>query len=435
MKNRLLIYGRFLLAIAVFVFFGLAFFGRIYPFKIFDVQLTAAIQSGLISGFGLSVVLFLGILVLTLLFGRIYCSILCPLGFYQEILTILFKPFYKKRKFYPMKHHKFAYFLAAVLFGTVCGGTAVLIRMIDPYSIAGNAMSGAVFGLGFLLALTVLVFIKKRFFCTNICPVGALLGFVSRFSLLKIRIDTKKCKMCSLCAKSCPCGSIDFKNHVVNNESCVKCFKCLSRCDEGALYYGLSKMQDVPFDIKRREFLKSAAVLLLFGVAMKGGMNLSKIVAAKVKKVILPAGSKSMGDFANRCLNCNLCVQNCPRHIIKPATKEIPFVHLDYGADSYCAYRCHKCSTVCPSGAIAHITLKQKQQTKIANAVLNEDICIRCGVCAYECPKQIIIKKRGQFPIVRFDECIGCGKCATVCPVKAIKIEPVYQQVFLNKGE
>jgi ferredoxin len=302
--------------------------------------------------------------------------------------------------------------------------------MLDPYSVAGNAMSGAWFGLGFVIALTVLVFFKKRFFCTNICPVGAVLGLISRFSLFKIRIDTDKCKMCSLCARSCPCGSIDFKNHTVDNETCVKCFKCLSYCSHGALYYGLPKTEKPAFNINRRKFITAGLVLATFGAAFKGGIELSKKMATKVKNVILPAGSGDVQDFANRCLNCNLCVQNCPMKIIKPANTKTPFVHLDYG-DKYCDFNCHKCSSVCPSGAIKRMTLKEKQNTKIANAVIDEDVCIKCGICAIECPKKIIIKEDGELPIIQFDKCIGCGKCANACPVKAISIEPVNKQVTL----
>jgi ferredoxin len=428
--NKILKYVRFLIAIAVFVLCGLAFWGKFYSIKIFDFQFAAALQSGIISGLGISAVLLMALILLTLLFGRVYCSTLCPLGLYQEFLTILFTPFYKKRKFQTMKHHIAVYFLAAILFGTLFGGTVVLLRMLDPYSVAGNAMSGAWFGLGFVIALTVLVFFKKRFFCTNICPVGAVLGLISRFSLFKIRIDTDKCKMCSLCARSCPCGSIDFKNHTVDNETCVKCFKCLSYCSHGALYYGLPKTEKPAFNINRRKFITAGLVLATFGAAFKGGIELSKKMATKVKNVILPAGSGDVQDFANRCLNCNLCVQNCPMKIIKPANTKTPFVHLDYG-DKYCDFNCHKCSSVCPSGAIKRMTLKEKQNTKIANAVINEDICIKCGICSMECPKNIIIKEDGEFPLIQFDKCIGCGKCANACPVKAISIEPVNKQVTL----
>lgn len=434
MKNKILIYARFFIVLTMLVLCILAFLRKFYPIKIFDIQLIAALQSSFISGFGLSAVLLLIIIISTLLFGRIYCSALCPLGIYQELLSILFKPFYKKRKFQPVKHHVFAYFFAAVLFGTFFGGTIAFLRLLDPYSITGNALSGALFGLGFIIALAVLVFFKKRFFCTNICPVGIVLGLISRFSVYKIRINTDKCTMCTLCAKSCPCGSIDFKNHTVNNETCIKCFKCLPYCKHGALYYGLEQTKQTPkFNIKRRQFLISLFALTIFGCAFKGGMDFSKKIISKIKNVILPAGSRHVSDFANRCLNCNLCVQNCPQKIIKPATKDIPFIHIDY-KNSYCKFNCNKCSSVCPSGAIERINLKQKQNIKIANAVINEDVCIQCGVCAYECPKQIIIKKRGQFPIVQFDKCIGCGKCATVCPVKAISLEAVSKQINLIKG-
>lgn len=431
MKHKILVWGRRLVACSVLVLCGLAFWGKFYPAKIFDVQFTAALQSGMISGFGLSVALFIFVVLLTLLFGRVYCSTLCPLGLYQELLTILFKPFYKKRKFQVQKHYVWSYFIAAILFGAMFGGSVVLLRMIDPYSVAGNAMSGAVFGLGFVAVLTILVFFKKRFFCTNICPVGAVLGLISRFSLFKIRIDTDKCKMCSLCARSCPCGSIDFKNHTVDNETCVKCFKCLPHCQHGALYYGLPKAKKVEFNANRRQFIKAGLVLATFGAAFKGGIELSKKVAAKIKKVILPAGAGQEQDFANRCLNCNLCVQNCPMKVLKPATKEVPFVHLDY-SDSYCSYNCHKCSSVCPSGAIKRLNLTEKRKTKIATAIVDENICVKCGMCALDCPREIIVKEEGEFPIIRFDECIGCGKCAAVCPVKAIRIEPVDKQITLS---
>jgi len=429
MKNKLLIYGRFLIALIVLVLCTLAFWGNFYPLKIFDIQFTAALQSGVVSGFGLSVILLGLVIVLTLLFGRIYCSTLCPLGLYQELLTILFKPFYKKRKFSVQKHYSGTYFLAAILFGSLSVGTVGLLRMIDPYSIAGNAMSGVWFGLGFAGAVAILVFFKKRFFCTNICPVGAILGFISRFSLFKIHIDTDKCKMCSLCARSCPCSSIDFKNHTVNNETCVKCFKCLAHCNHGALYYGLPQAQKIEFNVSRRQFITAAAVLVTFHISQR--ISILTHLFPFRKKAILPAGSNNVEDFANRCLNCNLCVQNCPMKIIKPATAETPFVHLDYG-DTYCDFNCHKCSEVCPSGAIKRISLKEKQRTKIATAIVDENICVKCGLCAHSCPRKIIIKENDEFPIIRFDECIGCGACANICPVKAIRIEPIEKQMILD---
>lgn len=432
MKNKVLIYARYLVALTVFVLCFLAFYGHFYRLKIFDIELVSALQSGMLSGFGLGMILFLAIIILTLVFGRIYCGALCPLGIFQEILMFLFKPFYRKRQNKVQKHYLFHYFLAAVLFGSFFGGTVVLLRFIEPYVLVAQALSGVCYGIGFMAVLAVLVFYKKRFFCTNICPVGALLGFISRFAVFKIRMDEDKCKICGVCAKSCPVGAIDFKNHGINNETCIKCFKCLSSCQHGALYYGAKKQEPVKFSPKRRELILCGLAAATFGAAFKGGMALAKMAGDKVKKVILPAGAKNPKDFANRCLNCNLCVANCPRKIIQKATADISFVHLDYGKKSYCGFNCHKCSEVCPSGAIKRISLKEKQRTKIAQAVVDTDKCFKCGLCVMECPKHIIVKERGEFPQIFFDKCIGCGKCATVCPAKAITIKPIDEQITLK---
>jgi len=430
MKNNILKYGRFLAALIVAVLSVLAFSGVFYKVKIFDFQFTAALENGMISGFGFGLIIFIFLVLITLLFGRVYCSVLCPLGIYQEILMFLFAPFYKKRKNIAQKHYVFSYFLAAILFGTLCGGTVFLVRFIDPYSVFSRALSMSAFGLGFLLCLTVLVFFKKRFFCLNICPVGAVLGVISRFSLFKMHIDTNLCKMCGLCAKSCPMGSIDFKNKTIDNETCIKCFKCLSDCPHGALYYGLPKVHQVRFNATRRQFLKSSLVLATFSAGILSGIKLCRLIGAKVKKVILPAGAGRVEDFANRCFNCNLCVENCPMKIIQKATLETPFVHIQYG-QKYCDFNCHQCSAVCPTGALKRLNLKEKQQMQIGVAHVDENTCIQCGLCVGECPREIIVKEFGEFPVILADKCIGCHKCASVCPVKAIDVFPVDEQNLL----
>lgn len=155
---------------------------------------------------------------LTLLFGRVYCSTLCPLGLFQEFLMLLFR-----RKVPTEKNRPYKYFLAAVVFGALIGGTVCLVRLIDPYTLFGSAASGAYWGLAALVLLTVLVWFKGRLFCSNICPVGAVLGLVSKYAVNKIYIENDKCVSCGLCAAKCPTGSIDFKNKKVDNETCIKC--------------------------------------------------------------------------------------------------------------------------------------------------------------------------------------------------------------------
>lgn len=423
--NKKYRYLRGVVAVIVGALSVLAFAGMFYPMQIFDVQLTALLQRALVD-FSLFTGIFLaGLLVVTFLFGRIYCSTLCPLGLYQEFLMLLFR-----RKVPVQKNKPYKYFLAAITFGALVGGTAYLIRLIDPYTLFGSAVSGAWLGLSLLAVLAVLVWFKGRLFCANICPVGVLLGLISKHAVNRIYIENDKCVSCGLCAAKCPTGSIDFRNKAVDNETCIKCFKCMGGCRRSGIHYGRKAEAPVPFNPSRRRLLIGGAVVAAFALAVKSGIELGKTVAAKIKKVIVPAGAGSAEEFANRCLNCNLCVQNCPMKILKKANGDYPAVHIDY-EDSFCDYNCNKCSQVCPSGAIKRLTLAEKQKTQIGLAVINEQICVKCGLCVMKCPREAITKEDGQIPLIDANKCIGCGACANGCPVKAISIVPVEKQKIL----
>lgn len=354
--NKFYRYLRGGLAVVVGIMAVLAFAGLFYPIQVFDVQLTALLQRVLVDFSLFAAVLLAALLIISLLFGRIYCSMLCPLGLYQEFLMLLFR-----RRVPVQKNRPYKYFLAAVVFSALIGGTAFLVRLIDPYTLFGSAASGAWLGLGVLLALAVLVWFRGRLFCSNICPVGVVLGLISKHALKQIYIEKDKCVSCGLCAAKCPTGSIDFKNKTVDNETCIKCFKCLGGCRRGGIHYGSKPSEKIAFNPARRRLLVSGAVVAVLALAVKGGVELGKTIAAKVKKVILPAGAGNAEDFANRCLNCNLCVQNCPMKILKKADGDYPAVHLDY-TDSFCDYDCNICTQVCPSGAIRRLTLAENKK-------------------------------------------------------------------------
>ena len=423
--NKFYRYLRGGLAVVVGIMAVLAFAGLFYPIQVFDVQLTALLQRVLVDFSLFAAVLLAALLIISLLFGRIYCSMLCPLGLYQEFLMLLFR-----RRVPVQKNRPYKYFLAAVVFGALIGGTAFLVKLIDPYTLFGSAASGAWLGLGVLLALAVLVWFRGRLFCSNICPVGVVLGLISKHALKQIYIEKDKCVSCGLCAAKCPTGSIDFKNKTVDNETCIKCFKCLGGCRRGGIHYGSKPSEKIAFNPARRRLLVSGAVVAVLALAVKGGVELGKTIAAKVKKVILPAGAGNAEDFANRCLNCNLCVQNCPMKILKKADGDYPAVHVDY-TNGFCDYDCNRCSAICPSGAIKRLTLAEKQKTQIGLAVINEEVCIKCGLCVMKCPRQAISREDGSFPLVDAGGCIGCGACKAACPVKAITIVPVEKQRIL----
>ena len=403
----------------------LAFLGIFYQIKVFDIQLVALLQRVLIDFSLFAFIFLLGLFLLTFLFGRFYCSTLCPLGILQEFLMFVFR-----RKNSLKKNLPYKYFIAALVLGFLIGGTAFWVRLIDPYTLFGSAMSGALYGFVVLFLIAVLVWFKGRWFCSNLCPVGTLLGLISKFAVNKIYIDADKCVSCGVCASKCPTGSIDYKQKTVDNETCVKCLNCLGKCPKSAISFGMHKNKNVPFSQSRRKFLIGGAAVGVLLLAAKGSVLLAKSAVEKFKKVIIPAGAKNLDDFANRCLNCNLCVQNCPMKIIKKADGDYPVVHIDY-TDGFCDYDCHRCSEVCPSGAIERISLAEKRKTQIGVALVDESKCIKCSLCVMKCPRQIIKREDGGYPQISADECIGCGACQNACPVDAIAVVPVEKQKVL----
>lgn len=402
-----------------------AFASVFYKIEIFDWQLAPLAQKVMVDfSLGLLVVLLL-IVAITLISGRLYCSLWCPLGLLQEVLELVFR---RRRKL--QKNRPYKYLVMAFVWGMMLGGSVIVAQKIEPYAIAGQILSGAAYGLAILAILAVAVWFGGRVFCTNVCPVGAILGVIAKHSLLKIYIDDKACVACGACANKCQAGCIDIKNKTIDNEACVKCLKCLSVCPKRAIRYGKPLKQEPKFDSGRRRLLTLGATLAVMAVAVKSGMVMAQNAAAKVKKVILPAGAGSEKEFVNRCLNCNLCVANCPMKIIKKANDDFKAVHIDY-SDGFCNYDCHECSKVCPSGAIRSISLEQKQKTQIGLAVIETEKCIKCGLCVMSCPRKAIAREMGQVPKIDDTNCIGCGACKAKCSVGAIEIVAVEQQKTL----
>lgn len=416
-------YIRNFLAVVMACLAVAAFTGKFYPVKIFDVQFTALAQRVIVDASVFACVAAGIVLIATLLFGRVYCSVFCPLGLFQDALMLIFR-----RKVPAQKNRPYKYVLALISFGAMIGGTAFAVRCIDPYTMSGSAASGAISGIVFCAAVALLTFCKGRAFCANVCPVGAVLGLLSERAPCKMRIDGEKCVSCGLCASKCPTGSIDFKNKTVNNETCVRCFKCTGACRRHGISFGFGKTASspAPVDASKRKLIAGAiGVAAVAALAVKSGAVLGKSIARKVKNVLVPAGAQGAGVLAARCLNCNLCVQNCPMKILKKANADYPAVHLDYSDNGFCGFECDKCAQICPSGAIRRLTLAEKQRTQIGLADVDTDVCVQCGLCVMKCPREAITKEYGDFPRFDAEKCIGCGACQAACPVKAIAVKPL----------
>ncbi|MCD7878913.1 MAG: 4Fe-4S binding protein [Candidatus Gastranaerophilales bacterium] len=412
---------RLIIALIIFILAILGICGVFYPLKIYDLQFAPLLQRIFIDFSVIAAVLAGSIILLTLLFGRFYCSTICPLGFLQEIAALIFRRKNKSTKNLPIK-----YFIAAITFGILTGGSAVVLRYFEPYTFFGSLFTISALGIVATAAVLALTFFKNRYFCTNLCPVGALLGLLSKISFNKIYISDG-CVSCGLCEKQCPSGCINSKEKTVDNVTCVKCLKCLEVCPKNRIKFGKKPKTNVRFSLKRREVIIGATVLALFGTMVKAGIVLKDKIVEKFKDIILPPGAMNQERFINKCYNCNLCVVNCPNKIIVKADENFPTVHLDY-TQGFCKADCTKCSEVCPTGAIKRLSLEEKQKTRIALGMIKEDKCTKCGLCVEACPYGAITKEEGKPPVLNGSKCVGCGVCKQACHFASIEIFAVKQQ-------
>ena len=424
----------------------------------------------------LNVVVVVVLIALTLVFGRIYCSIICPLGVLQDILARLHR---KKNKYAYSKEVRWLRYPVLVLFIiALVAGVGVFFQLLAPYSAYGRIatmifqplwmMANNVLGtiaeradsyafytvdvwmkslpvLAIAAVTLVLLFVLAwrggRTYCNTVCPVGTILSFFARFSWLKIHFDTDKCKNCSLCSKNCKAACIDFKTHTVDYSRCVVCGNCIDACKFGALKYDNSRLHakaNAPIDDSKRSFLLASALVSTAALAQKkeklmdGGIaELEDKVAPERQIPLTPPGSLSFDHFAQHCTGCQLCVSECPNNVLRPSSD---LMHLMLPEMSYerghCRPECTRCSEVCPAGAIKKIDKDEKTTIQIGHAVWIKKNCVpitdevECGNCARHCPtgaiEMILLDENDEnspsVPSINEAACIGCGACEYVCP-------------------
>ena len=426
----------------------------------------------LIAGAALgNILVVLGILLITLLLGRIYCSVLCPLGVFQDLvlwfrrtLARRFKPLRKRFKF--NKERKVLRYAAlGVFIACIIAGVQFIVALLEPYSAYGRMITSIV-GKGpapviITAAITAIVVIIcsalwGRAWCNTICPVGTLLGTISRWSIMGIRVDEDKCIKCGSCAKQCKASCLDSETRTVDRSRCVDCFDCIDSCKVKAISFGPVKANGSPAPSKgRRAFIGSTA--LLVSAAASG-----PVARAQVKKLdgglaevlpkeplernprLVPPGSEGYKAFYNSCTACQLCVTACPNGVLRPSTDLEHLLQPQMGYEKgFCRPECTACSEVCPAGAIQKVTRDQKTLIRIGTAVVNPSLCFAaqgketCGNCAHHCPTGAIsmMEIDGSLrPVVAEEQCIGCGKCEYLCPsrpVSAITVKGL--EIHINK--
>ena len=418
---------------------------------------------------------------LTLLFGRVYCSVICPLGVMQDIISWFAGRRKKNRFSYSPAKNWLRYAVLAIFIVTLAAGFGAVALLVAPYSAFGRIAqnlfaplwkwgnnllayiaervdsyafystdvivgSWATFAVAVvtLIVLAILAWRNGRTYCNTICPVGTVLGALSRFSLLKPVIDTDKCINCGLCARKCKASCIDAKNHSIDYSRCVVCMDCLESCNKGAIKYTLRKgsaapAAAAPADKSRRNFLVGAGLLATSAAKaqeMKLDGGYATIIAKQSpfkNRALTPPGSLSARNMAAHCTGCQLCVAVCPTQVLRPSADLTTFMQPEMSYEKgYCRPECNKCSQVCPTGAIKPISVEEKSSIQLGHAEWVRDNCVvitddvECGNCQRHCPTGAITlilsdyrdTKSRKIPSVNKHLCIGCGACENLCPAR-----------------
>ena len=431
------------------------------------------------------------LVVLTLLFGRIYCSVICPLGVMQDGISWAAGKRKKNRFRYSPALSWLRYGVLTLFIVALLAGIGSLAALIAPYSaygrIAANlfapfwqwgnnllayiaerldgyafytvdvwvknaatfAIAAGTFALLFLLAWR-----NGRTWCNTVCPVGTVLGALSRFSLFRPVIDTEKCNGCGLCARNCKASCIDSKTHTIDYSRCVVCMDCMEKCTKNAITYTLRSQRPAPAKKREKELMREGSHA---GVSRRSFLTLTALLAARSavraqektvdgglavieeKKIpnratpIVPAGAQGRRHMARHCTGCQLCVSVCPNQVLRPSGKLETLMQPEMSYErGYCRPECTKCAEVCPAGAIFHITAADKSATQIGHAVWIRENCVPltdgvdCGNCARHCPTNAITMVAAdpetadspKIPVVNTERCIGCGACENLCPAR-----------------
>lgn len=429
------------------------------------------------------------LLILSLFFGRIYCSTICPLGVFQDVLTWKSRLFRKKKKKirfeYASPNNILRYSLLALTVLVFIFGSSFLVILLDPYSIFGrivsqlfrplaiwgnNAIAFVLSGMGnytfykveqvsfvplafgiallFFLLVTQMSWFKGRSYCNTICPVGSGLGLLSKISFFHITIDESNCTRCGSCEKQCKSQCIDSNAMKVDDSRCVTCFNCLSSCKKNGIHYDWrykKKASQAPVEKttnnSRRAFLMTSGAVLASVAVAKTNKIIGNNDPILKRKPVMPPGANSTEHFNQHCTGCQLCVTKCPMQVLKPAVLHygitgITQPHLAFSTHSFCTYDCNICSLVCPTGALTPLSMEDKKLAQIGIAHFRIDKCVvhtdekDCGACSEHCPTQAVhmipYKKGLTIPEVTEDICIGCGACESICPVRP------YQAIYVE---
>jgi len=436
---------------------------------VLHLQLFPSILHFLAVFFTISALGFLLVILLTLLFGRVYCSSICPLGTLMDMVSALARQFRKKRQ----RRFQFSSNRKRILRYTILGATLLLwisgslflLNLLDPYSNFGKISTSffqpaymwlqntlvftlerfdiftlrplsfhtlpwdvMIVSLAIFLVIVIMAAWRGRIFCNTICPAGSLLGLIASKAYYRIAFTEEACTMCKKCEWVCKAECLDSQSKTVDKSRCVSCFNCFSSCPNHGLYYThipLTTRTNTgqgaaanPQNVEKRNFLLTLtagllSIPLLKREAFPQGTDTQRpgMIPHGNRLPVTPPGSLSHENFNNHCIACYRCVGACPTKVIVPA-------FFDFGLEgfmqpkldfekSFCNFDCVECTSVCPTGAIRKQTVEEKQQIRIGVARFLSESCI-----------------------VTVDG-TDCGACSEHCPTKAVQMVPYRDGLFI----
>lgn len=423
--------------------------------------------SALLEGAGWISAGCIAVIVLTLLFGRIYCAMLCPLGVLMDFSAWLARRTGRKRRLPYQKGWTWLRLMTVCACAiSLAAGIALPIAFLDPYSLFGKITSATLrpmlgwanhliaatrwFGpvdvspvawttagvaLGLLAIVVLMAAYRGRLWCNTVCPVGAVLGFFAKHACFRLGISESACVSCSLCEKVCPAQCIDYKNHRIDHSRCVMCLDCATSCKRSGIH--LRRRGQDPAKAASRTITADAQPLKKRRLLLIGSMFLPAMAIAGGRKrhrggkaeepncegecaddcrccetglnqfnkhPVLPPGARSLEHFQSLCTGCQLCVANCPDQVLRPSITQHGLAgFLQPYQDFEVSFCSYKCSNCSQICPTGAILPITVEERKTTRTGVAEFFRGRC-----------VVKTEGT----------SCGACSEHCPTQAVHMVP-----------